>query len=182
MQKLITTLLLLVLPAALFAADEQKGETIFKQRCASCHSVESKVVGPALKGINKRRSEQWIVKFINSSQSLIKSGDKDAVQVFNENNQILMPDHTDLNAIDIKNIVAYIVKADEVATAAQKTVVQKRPTEKHPLYKPIQSDDYFFWGVYFLIVLSLILILFLVTDAVSAIKKTRAEIAENQNN
>lgn len=53
---------------------ENKGETLFKQVCAACHTkVGGKLVGPDLKGIYQKRSEGWIIPWIrNSQESLLK--------------------------------------------------------------------------------------------------------------
>lgn len=86
----------------------QDGESLFKQNCASCHSIgKGAVVGPDLKGLSERRSEEWILKFVKSSQSFIASGDKDAVAVFEENKKIVMPDQN-LKDDQIKSIIAHI--------------------------------------------------------------------------
>ena len=47
-------------------------------------------------------------KFITSSQDLIKSGDKVAVKVFNENGKIPMPDHKSLTEDDLNQLITYI--------------------------------------------------------------------------
>lgn len=84
------------------------GEKIFKQNCAACHSVgKGKLVGPDLKGVTTRRSEAWLLKFIKSSQTMVKSGDKEAVAVFTENNKIPMPDQN-LTPQQIKDVLAYV--------------------------------------------------------------------------
>src|SRR5688500_16613500 len=92
-------LLLTLLPAATALADPpaEEGKTIFAARCASCHNVNKDLTGPALAKVDERRSMEWIVSFIRSSQSLVKSGDKDAVAVFEKFNRIPMPDHPDLS-------------------------------------------------------------------------------------
>ena len=46
------------------APSVQDGEALFKANCASCHAVKEKVVGPALKGIETRRPEEWLIKWI----------------------------------------------------------------------------------------------------------------------
>ena len=92
----------------------EEGKTIFSARCAGCHNVNKVVTGPALAGIDERRSIDWIVKFVHSSQTLVKSGDKDAVALFDKFNKIPMPDHTDLTPDKIRSIVEYI-KSETVA-------------------------------------------------------------------
>jgi cytochrome c2 len=71
----------------------QDGESIFKTICAVCHKTTSeKLIGPGLANIHEKRSKEWFNKFVTSSQALIKSGDEDAVKIFDEFNKIVMPD------------------------------------------------------------------------------------------
>lgn len=112
-KKLISCLGLMAITMAgtvVKAQQPANGETLFKQTCIACHSIgNGKLVGPDLKGVTTRRTEAWLVKFIKSSQTLIKSGDKAAVALFNENNKIVMPDHA-LTDAQVKSILAYIKK------------------------------------------------------------------------
>lgn len=93
-----------------FQTKPQNGEILFKQRCAACHTVgNGKLVGPDLKNVTVRRKEDWILRFVKSSQAVVKSGDQTAVALFNENNKIVMPDQN-LNDSEIKDILAYVKK------------------------------------------------------------------------
>ena len=60
----------------------EEGKSIFLSRCAACHNINKPMTGPALSGVGEKRSIEWLVKFIQSSQTLIKSGDADAVKIF----------------------------------------------------------------------------------------------------
>lgn len=54
-----------------------KGEATFKQTCAAFHSIgKGKLVGPDLVNVQDRHTEEWLLKFIKSSQTMVKSGDK----------------------------------------------------------------------------------------------------------
>ena len=86
----------------------QDGKTLFEQNCVICHKLGTRVIGPDLLGINEKRSEGWLLKFIKSSQTLIKSGDADAVAIFEEFNQIAMIDQPHLSDEQIKSILIYI--------------------------------------------------------------------------
>ncbi len=87
---------------------QNNGELIFSQKCTACHTIgEGKRVGPDLADILKRRDEDWLIKFIRSSQELIKSGDPVAKTVFEENNKVVMPDHS-FSTNEIKDIIKYI--------------------------------------------------------------------------
>ena len=69
------------------------------------------MTGPALAGVDQRRSIDWIINFVHSSQTVIKNGDAYAVALYQKFNKVQMPDHPDLSPGDIKNIVAYIKTA-----------------------------------------------------------------------
>ncbi len=119
----------------------EEGKAIFTSRCAACHNVNKTLTGPALAGIEQRRSIEWLTKFITSSQSLVKSGDKEALAVFEKFNRIPMPDHTDLTTDHVKSIVEYIkseARPDEASAAPF-----AKPTRLQTIYKPLSiKNDY----------------------------------------
>lgn len=42
----------------------KKGEELFNGKCSACHKMDSKVVGPPLAGVTKRRTPEWIMNMI----------------------------------------------------------------------------------------------------------------------
>lgn len=104
---------------------QNQGELLFLQRCKACHTIgDGKLIGPDLANIQSRRIEEWIIKFVQSSQSLIKSGDSAAVAVFNQHNNVVMPDQ-DLNAAQIKSIVEFIaINSPDANNPTKKTPAQ----------------------------------------------------------
>jgi mono/diheme cytochrome c family protein len=87
---------------------QYQGETIFNKTCIACHTIGSgRLVGPDLKDITDRRSEEWLISFVKSSQSMIKSGDPDAVAIFNEYNNLVMLDQN-LTDDEVKDVLRYI--------------------------------------------------------------------------
>ena len=131
----------------------EEGKAIFSSRCAACHNINKVVTGPALAGIDERRSLDWIVKFVHSSQSLIKSGDKDAVAIYEQFNKIPMPDHTDLTPDHIKSVVDYIKSEAVTQTDAAPF---KRPGKLRTPYLPISISNYGFF-ICFLAVAALLI-------------------------
>lgn len=101
----------------------QDGEKLFKSYCAACHSAGSNMlVGPGLAGVEERYDKEWLYKWIKNSQELIKSGDAQAVEVFEKYNKILMPAQP-VNNEEIDAILAYVeehnaAKAEAPAAAA----------------------------------------------------------------
>lgn len=85
-----------------------EGETIFSTNCAACHTIGSgDLAGPDLKGVTDRRSEDWLIRFIQSPKKLIKKGDPAAVELYNQYNQLVMPDQR-LTDEQIKEVLSYI--------------------------------------------------------------------------
>ncbi|PRY86224.1 cytochrome c2 [Mongoliibacter ruber] len=97
------------------------GKSIFNANCRTCHRLDQKNVGPALRGVTDRHSIDWTKSFIRNSQALIASGDAEAVAIYNEYNQLAMPAHEFLSDDDLLNLLAYVEygdKADPAAAAA----------------------------------------------------------------
>lgn len=105
--------MLLFAVTTLHAQDVKEGEKIFKSKCTSCHAIDRKVVGPALKGIPETKDEAWLIKWIKNSQALIASGDADAVKIFEENNKLVMTSFTDLSDDQVRSVLAYITDASK---------------------------------------------------------------------
>jgi hypothetical protein len=84
------------------------GKTLFEANCISCHSMGSDVVvGPGLKNIQERRDSIWLASFIRNSQKVIQSGDKYAVDLFEEYNKAIMTSF-DFTDAEIWAILRYI--------------------------------------------------------------------------
>jgi mono/diheme cytochrome c family protein len=159
--KLKLSLLLTALFFAMFmyaAPPVEEGKAIFQSRCAACHNINKNLTGPALAGVDQRRSIEWIINFVHSSQTVIKSGDKDAVALFKQFNNIPMPDHKDLSDAQIKNIVAYI--NSEAGAAKKETAKEKAVPSEEKTYSPIEFKNYGFiisiFGVFALLILTIL--------------------------
>lgn len=88
-------------------ADPANGEKLFKSICAACHRLDKKLIGPALQGVTERRDQDWLISWIKDSPGMIKSGDKLAIQVFEENNKLPMIPNPQLSDQDIIDILEY---------------------------------------------------------------------------
>ncbi len=113
--------IILVLGIGSNAADLTKdpgylsGEKLYKANCTTCHALDKKVLGPALKGITARRKEAWIIKWVKDNAALRATNDPEAIAIFNEYKGIPMTAFGNLTDADIKNIVVYIENAPIVA-------------------------------------------------------------------
>ena len=89
----------------------------FRELCAMCHTIGGGVlVGPDLQGVAERRSEGWIVSFVQRSQELVKAGDPDAAALFEEF-KIVMPDQP-LPEDEILALIEYISTAEPTGVAS----------------------------------------------------------------
>ena len=111
--------------AAPGAGDPVKGKEIFNTNCAACHKLDAKATGPALRGVGAKYDKAWLYKWIHNSGDLIKSGDAQAVKVFEANNKVPMTAFPQLSEGDIDNIIAYTM--EEKAAAATPVAGAKLP-------------------------------------------------------
>src|SRR5262245_12076846 len=89
----------------------QDGEALFNNNCRTCHSPFERLTGPALKGVENRYSEEWLLKWIKNAPALIKSGDTEAVKLFNDNKSSgMMQSFTFLKDDEIKAILKYVAE------------------------------------------------------------------------
>jgi cytochrome c551/c552 len=132
-KQILLTLWVLLGMTTVLNANPEDGKAIFTTRCAGCHNVNKQLTGPALAGLHERRSMEWIVKFVRSSQAVVKSGDKEAVALYQQFNRIPMPDHSDLTSENIKSIVDYI-KAETVITESKAPFA--KPGKRQTAYLP----------------------------------------------
>lgn len=112
-QVLLASFLLTSLFSAKLFADVNAiaGEKLYKQYCTQCHRpapFEAKLVGPPLKDVHKKQSEEWLIKWIRNNAALRASNDKDALAIFNEYGHNEMPQFTSFTDDEIKSILAYI--------------------------------------------------------------------------
>lgn len=169
----ITTLVLLFYSSTLFATDsEDKGKAIFTTRCASCHNVNAQVVGPALAKVDERRQVEWIVSFVHSPKSMIDKKDTAAVALYNKFNHVVMPDHQDLSADDIKNVLAYIKSETKTVTAAAAPFA--KPGSIVQSYKPLSFQEHYGFFVIFLLAVFVMVGLFVFAVSVKDIQRDRA--------
>ena len=50
----------------------EKGHKIYKANCTACHKFKKRYIGPALKGVTKRRSAAWIMNMITNTTEMLQ--------------------------------------------------------------------------------------------------------------
>jgi cytochrome c2 len=98
--------------------DAAAGKALFNANCAACHKLDAKMTGPALRNVTERHSTDWLHSWVKNSQALVKSGDAEAVKIYEEYNKAIMPSYPQFSNTDIDNILAYTSEPLPVAAPA----------------------------------------------------------------
>ena len=106
------------------AARVEEGKKLFKANCAACHKVDGKLTGPAMADVwTHWDSQAKLIKWVQNSQELVKSGDPYAVKIFNEYNKQVMSAFTQLSDDQVISIVEYYVQAEQKGLGKAKEAV-----------------------------------------------------------
>ena len=49
-----------------------QGEVTFNSICSACHKLDQRFIGPALIGVTKRRTPEWIMNMIMNPEQMVK--------------------------------------------------------------------------------------------------------------
>lgn len=96
------------------------GETLFRTRCAACHSLGPmdgettgmRAVGPDLLGVTERREPAWLSRWIREPDRMLAEQDPLAVELFARYNQVRMP-NLGLNEGDTQALVEFLHSEQE---------------------------------------------------------------------
>lgn len=147
--------------------DAAEGKNLFEaNNCGSCHALDKKVVGPALRGIHERRSEEWIIKWVRNNKKFREvDADPDAIKLYNEYGGAAMNIYENLTPAQVLNIVEYI----KTAPKAGPPVAKKPDGEQASAPASANSTTY--------VLLSLVGVFFIVLLILSRVKSTLRKIA-----
>lgn len=92
--------------AILYAQD---GKTLFRNKCASCHSIDKDLTGPALKGMEERAgSKELLFAWIRDNKKVLASGNKYYNDLYKKWNQASMNLYPELSDADLEAILEYV--------------------------------------------------------------------------
>ncbi len=130
----------IALPNPASGQDAGSGKGTYSTICVACHTVgEGRRVGPDLAGVHGRHTEAWMIEFIRSSQTMIGSGDPEAVALAEAYPGLVMPDNP-LSDDQIRSVLAYVreLESGAAAAGAKSSQAAAKPAPK-PAAKPARK-------------------------------------------
>ena len=161
-------ILLFAVSATVSAQNVEEGEKLYKANCTACHQIDNKLIGPALRGVSDKYSEEWLIKWIKNSAEMIATGDPDAIAIWEEYNKSPMTAFPYFSDDDVKNILAYIEQAPE-----KQAVVATTSVDGGAIVVEDQTSDY--------VILTIAIVLLLVISGLWKIKNTLKEVAGEES-
>ena len=161
-------ILLFAVSASVSAQNVEEGEKLYKANCTACHQIDNKLIGPALRGVSDKYSEEWLIKWIKNSAEMIAAGDPDAIAIWEEYNKSPMTAFPYFSDDDVKNILAYIEQAPE-----KQAVVATTSVDGGAIVVEDQTSDY--------VILTIAIVLLLVIAGLWKIKNTLKEVAGEES-
>ena len=161
-------LLLFAISTSVSAQNVEEGEKLYKANCTACHQIDNKLIGPALRGVSDKYSEEWLIKWIKNSAELIASGDADAIAIYEEYNKSPMTAFPYFSDDDVRNILAYVEEAPEKQAAATTA-----SADGGAIVVEDQTSDY--------VILTIAIVLLLVIAGLWKIKNTLKEVAGEES-
>lgn len=92
------------------AALYTKGETIFNSKCITCHKFGTRLVGPPLKDVTKRRRPEWIMNQILNPVEMAQK-DKVTKELFAQ--YLVQMTFQDVSQDDARALLEYMRAVDE---------------------------------------------------------------------
>lgn len=127
------------------------GETLFRTRCAACHTIGNvtrtvagdgiidtgELLGPDLLGVFERRSRDWLVRWIKNPKQMLEDEDPVALALYAAYGEVTMPNFR-LSDIEVEALLDYMrVESDRVRSGSP----DSRQPESGPRVKTSSNDD-----------------------------------------
>ncbi|MCH8569076.1 MAG: cytochrome c [Balneolales bacterium] len=88
----------------------QRGREIFESKCAACHQMENRLVGPPIKGLTERRSPEFLMNMILNPNDMARKHPEG--QKMMREYMMVMP-FQNISEEEAREIVEYFRKVDK---------------------------------------------------------------------
>lgn len=86
-----------------------RGAEVFTTKCSACHKIDSRHVGPPMKGVTERREPEWIMNMILNPEQMLKE-DEVAKQMLRE--YLTQMTYQNVSQEDARAILEYLRQVD----------------------------------------------------------------------
>ncbi|MCP4125312.1 MAG: cytochrome c [Bacteroidetes bacterium] len=83
-----------------------RGKELYESECIACHHLKNKMIGPALNGVTKRRTPEWIMNMMLVPEEMIVH-DMEAKKLWEEYNGIPMT-NSGLSENEARDILEFL--------------------------------------------------------------------------
>jgi cytochrome c551/c552 len=114
-----------------FKVSAQNGQQLFSQNCASCHAIDKRLTGPALKDVLDRgpwkQDKKNVYAWVHNPPGFMKNNPY--TQGLYKDYNVMMTPFPSLSNQDIDAILAYITEASKAAPPTAQNQPQENPAE-----------------------------------------------------
>ncbi len=99
---------------------QSHGETLFRTRCAMCHSVGGgDAMGPDLLGVADKRERRWLISWLKAPDRMLAEKDPIALALYAQYRELAMP-NLKLNDVDAEALIDYLRAQSKLVVGANK--------------------------------------------------------------
>lgn len=150
------------------------GSAIFEAECRTCHNFNNDVTGPALKGVTKRQTNEWLTKWIENPAKVLASGDKHANEMKAKYGSVMST--LGLPPEDIANVIEYLKVGKDPVENPKKDETTTVVTGESTSQSSGDTDTILFIVLFILILV--IVILIILSSTVAKVLKGKDDAGE----
>jgi len=105
------------------------GEDVYSTRCATCHTIgQGDKLGPDLLGVVSNRERDWLIRWLQEPDAMLKEKDPLAIALYNKYNKVPMPNMR-LSHQDALDLIQFMQEESQRVSANASSAV---PSTEHP--------------------------------------------------